>query len=69
MYENTAINKLDKQKVAQTGGNLLSASGGVEVGFKKFTVGTNLQLPMSQSFASGQTQVKLKGMMHVTYAF
>jgi hypothetical protein len=69
MFEHTAINKLNKQKVEQTGGNLLSTSGGVEVGYKKFTVGANLQLPLSQSFASGQTEVKLKGMMHVTYAF
>lgn len=69
MYENTAINKLSKQKVEQTGGNLLSASGGVEIGYKKFTLGTNLQLPLSQNFASGQTVVKLKGMMHITYAF
>ena len=69
LYENTAMNKLDKQKVQQTGGNLLTAAGGVEVSYKKFTVGANMQLPLSQSFASGQTALKLKGMMHVTYAF
>jgi hypothetical protein len=67
--EHTSINKLDKQKVDQTGGNLLSASAGVEVGFKRFTAGTNVQLPMSQSFASGQTEAKFKGMVHITYAF
>jgi hypothetical protein len=69
LYENTAINKLDKQKLAQTGGGLLTAAGGVELGYKKFIVGANIQLPISQRFASGQTEVKLKGMMHVTYAF
>lgn len=69
MYEHTAINKLNKQRVEQTGGDLLTASGGVELSYKKFTVGANMQLPMSQSFASGQTAVKLKGMMQVTYAF
>lgn len=69
LYEHTAINKLNKQQVAQTGGYLLTAAGGVEVGYKKFTVGANIQLPISQRFASGQTELKLKGMMHVTYAF
>ncbi|MFM6925594.1 MAG: hypothetical protein ACKOU7_08835 [Ferruginibacter sp.] len=69
MYEQTGINKLEKQKVEQTGGNLLSAAAGLEAGYKKFTVGTNLQLPLSQDFASGQTEVKLKGMLHITYSF
>jgi hypothetical protein len=68
-YENTAYNKLDKVEVAQTGGNLLTASGGVEVSYKKITLGVNMQLPMSQSFASGQTELKLKGMTHITFAF
>lgn len=69
LYENTATNKLEKQKVALTGGYLLTAMGGVELGYKKFTVGANMQLPLSQRFALGQTELKLKGMMHVTYAF
>lgn len=69
MYENTAINKLDKEKVAQTGGYLLTASGGIEISYKKFTVGANMQLPMSQSFATGQTELKLRGMTHITFAF
>lgn len=69
MYENTAINKLEKEKVAQTGGNLLSASGGVEISYKKITVGANMQLPLSQNFAAGQTELKLRGMAHITFAF
>ena len=69
LYETTAANKLDKQKVAQTGGNLLTTAAGLELSFKKFTVGTNVQLPLSQKFASGQTKMKVQGMMHVTFAF
>jgi len=69
VYENTAINKLDKVKLAQTGGNLLAASGGVEISYKKFTVGANMQLPLSQRFASGQTDLKLRGMAHISFAF
>lgn len=69
MYENSAVNKLDKVTVAQTGGNLLAGSAGLEMSFKKFTVGANVQLPISQSYASGQTDLKVRGMVHVTFAF
>lgn len=69
LYENTAINKLNKEKVAQTGGRLLTTAAGLELNFKIFTVGANVQLPVSQHFASGQTEVKMKGMVHVALAF
>lgn len=69
LFENTAVNKLDKEKLSQTGGNLLTAAAGLELSFKKFTVGANLQLPLTQSFSSGQTELKTRGMMHVTFAF
>jgi len=69
MYENSAANKLQKEKVEQTGGFLASSSAGVELTVKKITVGANIQLPVSQHFASGQTETKLKGMMHVTFSF
>lgn len=69
LYEYTAANKLEKQKVDQTGGNLLTAAGGIEAGYKRFIIGTNIQLPLSQRFASGQTETKVKGMLHITYAF
>ncbi len=67
-YENSAANTLLNEKVAQTGGHLLSTSAGLEISFKSFTVGTNVQLPLSQDFANSQTQLKVKGMMHVTFS-
>lgn len=68
MYENTASNTLQKSTVAQTGGYLLSTTAGIELGLKKITLGANVQLPLSQNFANGQTELKVKGMMHITYA-
>lgn len=68
-YENSASNSLQKKKVEQTGGYLVSSSAGVELSFKKISVGANVQLPVGQHFASGQTETKLKGMMHVTFSF
>jgi hypothetical protein len=68
-YEHTATNTLQSQKVAFTGGNLSLATAGLEIGFKKFTVGGNIQLPLTQNFAGGQTEAKEKGMMHITFSF
>jgi hypothetical protein len=68
-YEHTATNTLQSQKVALTGGYLSMATAGMELGFNKFTVGANLQLPVVQNFADGQTEAKLKGMAHITFSF
>ena len=52
----------------QTGGYLALASAGVEVTKGKITVGGNLQVPVTQNFANGQTNSKLRGMLHITFA-
>ena len=66
LYEHSAINNLQNNNVYQTGGYLTLASAGLEVGFGKITVGGNIQAPVAQNFANGQTQSKLRGMLHVT---
>jgi len=68
LYENSAINKLQTIKVQQTGGYLALASAGVELTKGKITVGGNLQAPVAQNFANGQTNSKLRGMVHITFA-
>lgn len=69
MYEYSSANKIQKATVAETGGYWLGSSAGLDFSFKKITIGGNLQLPVSQHFASGQTKSILKGMFHVTYSF
>jgi len=69
LFESTGANKLSKQNIAQTGGNLLAAAAGLEIGFNKFSVGGNIQLPVSQHYAAGQTDLKTRGMLHVTFSF
>jgi hypothetical protein len=66
-YEKTASNFLNKVKVDQTGGHLVSTSAGAEISFRRFTIGANVQLPVNQNFANGQTEMKVKGIMHVTF--
>jgi len=68
LYEHSGSNKLENAKVNLTGGYLALASAGVEVGFGKVTVGGNIQLPVAQNFAGGQTESKLQGMLHVAFA-
>ncbi len=68
LYEHNNANKLRGQKIDQTGGYLFSTAAGAEVSLKQITVGFNVQLPLTQRFSNGQTDTKLKGMLHVTFA-
>lgn len=69
MYEVMAPNTLVSQKVEQTGGHLTAALLGTEISKGRFTIGGNVQLPVAQNFATGQTTAKARGMMHVTFSF
>jgi hypothetical protein len=68
LYEHSEANKLQDAKVNLTGGHVALASAGVEIGFGKITVGGNIQMPVAQNFAAGQTESKLRGMVHVAFA-
>jgi hypothetical protein len=68
LYEYAADNNLQNSKVALTGGNQLMAAAGAEMSFSKVTIGLNVQLPVAQDFAEGQTKSKVKGMLHVTFS-
>ncbi|HTQ65312.1 MAG TPA: transporter [Puia sp.] len=68
LYENTAGNNLSGEKVQYTGGWAVSAVAGIEFSFNKITAGFNLQDPLSQDYASGQTKMQFRGMAHITFA-
>ena len=69
LYENSAPNTLKSDKVEETGGNLLMASAGAELSFKRITIGGNIQGPLAQNFADGQTKSGWRGMTHITFTF
>ena len=69
LYEYATPNCLAAKKVEETGGYIALASLGVDINFKSITVGTNVQLPFAQDYAHGQTEGKLRGLVHVTYTF
>ena len=77
-YENTAGNSLHGNKIIlndglnsgsyHTGGYLFGLIAGLECNFNKISIGGNIQSPISQEFAKGQTNMKMKGMLHITLA-
>jgi hypothetical protein len=69
LYENLQANKLNGDKVADSGGNALLAAAGLEIGFKKVSAGFNVQLPVTQNFSNEQTTTGTRGMVHVTFTF
>jgi hypothetical protein len=69
LYEYAASNYFTKNKVEETGGYAVFTSAGIDINLSKITVGTNVQLPVAQNYAHGQTQAKLRGLVHVTYTF
>jgi len=66
LYEDAAINRLQKGAVEETGGYVALAAAGIEVNIKKLTIGGNVQAPFSQNFAQGQTTAKMRGMLHIS---
>ncbi len=68
LYDYSAANQLAHQKIADTGGYLLSAATGVELSINAITIGGNLQFPLTQNFANAQTNTQLKGMLHLTFS-
>jgi hypothetical protein len=68
LYEYSAPNLFVKNSVDETGGYLLNASGGVDVSLNKLTLGVNIQVPVTQNFAEGQTVLKGRGVMHMSFA-
>lgn len=67
LYEHVTHNYLGSSKVEQTGGYAALASAGVDLNYKKITVGTNIQLPFAQDYSLGQTQYKPRGLVHITF--
>jgi len=67
LYERTDKNLLKKETVDLTGSHSLSALAGLELSVNDgIAMGLNIQAPVSQDFAGGQTRFQLRAMMHVT---
>jgi hypothetical protein len=68
LYEHANANKLSGQNVDQTNGYATLGAAGMEISLKKLSIGFNIQAPLKQDFASGQTKAKFRTMLHFTFA-
>jgi hypothetical protein len=68
LYEHTEHSELSGGKIELTGGKILQGSIGAEMSVGKIAIGFNTQ-PIAQNFAENQTRAKIKGMVHVSFAF
>jgi hypothetical protein len=68
-YENSQANTLLTQTVDQTNGHFFAALAGLELNIKAVSIGANIQFPVAQNMANGQTKLNNAGMVHVTLAF
>ena len=68
-YEVIASNSLSAKKVQNTGSSVSNAIMGMECTYRKIGLGLNVQVPIVQNFAEGQTQLRIKGMAHLTFGF
>jgi hypothetical protein len=69
LYEYTGGSDLQNKKIDLTGGKILQGSVGAEISLSRMAIGFNVQLPIAQNFAENQTKAKIKGMLHVSFAF
>lgn len=69
LYQHTEQSDLQNSKVDLTGGEILEGSLGGEISFSRLAIGLRVQLPVAQNFAENQTKEKIRGMMHVSFAF
>lgn len=67
LFENLKANRLSGEKVADTGGNALMIALGVESSMNRILLGFNVQLPAYSNFSSGQTNAKIRGMVHLSF--
>jgi hypothetical protein len=67
LYETGAKDMDDHLRNDQSGGNLLLGTVGLEVTFKKISIGGNWQTPLKQNLASGFVKANNKMMAHISF--
>lgn len=68
-YETARHDKDNGFNVTISGGNLFVATAGLELAFKDFGVGMNVQTPLSENLAAGFVKAANRGMAHISYSF
>ena len=67
LYENSQNDIDNKFSVDISGGHVLSCTAGVELGYKKISIGGNFQTPLSQQLANGIVKSGNRAMLHISF--
>ena len=67
LFEDLKANSLAGEEVVDTGGNALMGAVGIESRMNRILLGFNVQLPVISNFSAGQTDAKIRGMVHLSY--
>jgi hypothetical protein len=68
-FEKSATDLKNNYLVENTGGGLLATSLGMDMFFKRISVGTNYQIPIAQDLADGQIKAHNRFLVHFTFLF
>jgi hypothetical protein len=69
LYEKSDANKINDKNIQDTGGSALLWAAGIETRLKSMAIGCNVQLPLISDLSNGQTNVKIRGMVQLSYVF
>lgn len=65
--ENSMQDFRQKEVVIDTGGYFVAQTIGAEVYYKRFSIGGNYQIPLTQNLANGHIQANSRGLVHVSF--
>lgn len=69
LYENLGVNTLNNEEIDGSGGSALLSAVGIEMRIKSIAIGGNIQLPLITNLSEGQTNIKSRGMIQLSYVF
>jgi hypothetical protein len=65
--ENSQIDKRQNKEVLDTGGYFVANTIGLELYYKRFSIGANYQTPMTQNLANGHIKAHQRGLIHLSF--
>jgi hypothetical protein len=69
LYEHLGANTNNEVAIENSGGYALLSAIGLEIRINRMALGGNVQLPVISDLSGGQTNVRLRGMVQLSYVF
>ncbi|MCU0437185.1 MAG: hypothetical protein MUC49_04675 [Raineya sp.] len=69
-FEQSALDTRNKEKIKETGGDLLASNAGMDVYWnQKLNIGVNYQIPLSQNLAHGEIRANNRVVLQASWLF